>query len=136
MRVVYDRETDTLTITLRKEPIRESDEIRPRMIADLGYDGRIVRLEILRASQAVERTTAMELAVGVWPLSWPFGPLSPDLVVGWLLHDNDVVRVRLDQAGAGDTHELSGLQQVGNARRPHIAHARAHATEQLEHVIG
>ncbi len=63
MRVAYDRETDTLTITLLREPIEESDEIRPGVIADFAHDGRIVRIEILRASQSVDQTTQMEFAV-------------------------------------------------------------------------
>ena len=63
MRVVYDRETDTIVITLRDERIRESDEVRPGVIADFGYDGGIVRFEVLRASQVVEKTTEMQFAV-------------------------------------------------------------------------
>jgi hypothetical protein len=39
MKVVYDRETDSLVITLREAPIRESDEVRPAVIADFGEDG-------------------------------------------------------------------------------------------------
>jgi Protein of unknown function (DUF2283) len=39
MRVTYDRETDTMTISLRDERIKESDEVRPGVIADFGYDG-------------------------------------------------------------------------------------------------
>ena len=63
MKVIYDRETDTLVITLRDVRIRESDELRPGVIADLGYDGEIARLEILRASRLVEKTTEMQFAV-------------------------------------------------------------------------
>lgn len=53
MKILYDKETDTMTITLRDEKIRESDEVRPGVIADFGYDGRIVRFEILSASLVV-----------------------------------------------------------------------------------
>ena len=56
MKVAYDRETDSLTITLCDEPIQESDEIRPGLIADFGHDGGVVRFEILRASRVVEDT--------------------------------------------------------------------------------
>ena len=63
MKVDYDRETDTLVITLREERIRESDEVRPGVIADFGYDGQIVRFEIARASRIVEKTTEMQFAV-------------------------------------------------------------------------
>ena len=47
MKIIYDPETDSLTITLRPERIKESDEVRPGVIADFGYDGGLVRLEIL-----------------------------------------------------------------------------------------
>ncbi len=63
MRVDYDRETDTLVITFRNDRIRESDELRPGLIADLGYDGAIVRLEVLQASQVVEKTSEIQFAV-------------------------------------------------------------------------
>lgn len=63
MRVEYDRETDTLTITFRNERIRESDELRPGLIADLGYDGALVRLEVLQASEIVENTREMQFAI-------------------------------------------------------------------------
>ena len=51
MKITYDRETDSMTITLRDERIKESDEVRPGIIADFGYDGGIVRFEILDASK-------------------------------------------------------------------------------------
>ena len=59
MKIVYDRETDTLTITLRDVKIRESDEVRPGVIADFGYDGEIVRFEILSASKVVTQPKAV-----------------------------------------------------------------------------
>ena len=59
MKIVYDRETDTMTITLREDKIQESDEVRPGVIADLGYDGRIVRFEILDASKVVSQPSAV-----------------------------------------------------------------------------
>jgi uncharacterized protein YuzE len=63
MKVVYDKETDTLIITLRDDRIRESDEVRPGVIADFGYDGQLVRFEILRASQVVQKTSEMQFVV-------------------------------------------------------------------------
>ena len=59
MKIVYDKETDTLTITLREVRIRESDEVRPGVIADFGYDGEIVRFEILSASKVVTQPKAV-----------------------------------------------------------------------------
>ena len=63
MKVVYDRATDTIVISLRDERIRESDEVKPGVIADFGYDVGIVRIEILRASHVVEKATEMQFAV-------------------------------------------------------------------------
>ena len=63
MKATYDRETDTLTIILREARIRESDEVRPGVIADFGYDGGVVRFEVLEASKNVENTTEMQFAV-------------------------------------------------------------------------
>jgi uncharacterized protein YuzE len=64
MKVTYDQETDTMTIRLRDERIKESDEVRPGVIADFGYDGAIVRFEILDASKVVENTREMQFAFG------------------------------------------------------------------------
>lgn len=61
MKIVYDRETDTMVIQLRDERIKESDEIRPGVIADFGYDGGIVRFEILDASKHVEQPLSVTL---------------------------------------------------------------------------
>ena len=63
MKVTYDRETDSMVITLRDEPILESDELRPNLIADFGPDGRIVRFEVLEASQVVENPQEVQFAV-------------------------------------------------------------------------
>jgi uncharacterized protein YuzE len=63
MKVSYDKETDSLTITLRDERIKESDEIRPGIIADFGYDGGVVRLEIMQASKVVGNAREMQFVV-------------------------------------------------------------------------
>jgi uncharacterized protein YuzE len=64
VKVRYDRETDSLVITLRDERIKESDEVRPGVIADFGYDGGVVRFEILGASQLVANTQEIQFSVG------------------------------------------------------------------------
>ena len=63
MRVIYDKETDSLVITLRDDRIKESDEVRPGVIADFGYDGGIVRFEIMQASRAVGNTKEMQFEI-------------------------------------------------------------------------
>jgi uncharacterized protein YuzE len=62
IKVTYVRETDSLVITLREAPIRESDEVRPGVIADFGEDGSVVRFEVLRASQVVEDAEQVQFA--------------------------------------------------------------------------
>lgn len=64
MKVNYDQETDTITITLREERIKDSDEVRPGVIADFGYDGGVVRFEILDASKVVANAREMQFAIG------------------------------------------------------------------------
>ncbi len=53
MKVIYDPETDTISLVFREEAVAESDEIREGVIIDYGRDGRIVSLEVLDASEHV-----------------------------------------------------------------------------------
>jgi uncharacterized protein YuzE len=53
MKVIYDRETDTLSLILAEGPVVESDELREGLIIDYGRDGRIVSVEVLNASEHV-----------------------------------------------------------------------------------
>lgn len=63
MKIRYDPETDILTIRFRDERIKESEEIRPGIIADYGYDNGVVRIEVLRASKVVERANEIQFGV-------------------------------------------------------------------------
>ena len=63
MKVTYDPETDSMVIAFRDEKIKESDEIQPGFVIDFGYDGRVVRLEILQASKSIENANEMQFAV-------------------------------------------------------------------------
>ena len=62
MKIRYDRETDIMVIALRDQPIKESDEVRPGVIADFGHDGGVVRFEILDASKRVEDPLTVNFA--------------------------------------------------------------------------
>jgi len=53
MKVIYDRETDTLTVIFAEAQIVESDEEKPGVILDYDAQGRLVSLEILDASRRV-----------------------------------------------------------------------------------
>lgn len=62
MKVIYDPQTDSLTIILRDVPVKESDEIRGGLIVDYGGDDRIVAIEMLDASESAteqSRTTVL-----------------------------------------------------------------------------
>ena len=61
MKVVYDPDSDTLTITLRDGAIADSDEVRPGVIADFDAEGGILRFELLAASTVVTHPMSVEL---------------------------------------------------------------------------
>ena len=63
MKVVYYPETDTLTIIFRDEPVVESDELREKIIADYGQDGKIVSIELMDASQYVSEPKSLQYEV-------------------------------------------------------------------------
>jgi len=53
MKVIFDPETDTLSLIFRKDKIAESDEIKEGIIIDYNKDGKIVSMEILDATEQV-----------------------------------------------------------------------------------
>ncbi len=63
MKVIYDKETDTLSIILRPGNVAESDEPRPGLILDYDKAGRLVSIELLDASEQVKRPQSVEFAL-------------------------------------------------------------------------
>ena len=63
MKVIYDRETDTLMVILTDAPVAESDEDKPGVILDYDAAGNLVSLEILDASCRVTLPTRIEYQV-------------------------------------------------------------------------
>ncbi len=59
MKVIYDPQTDSLTIILKGCSVKESDEIRDGLIVDYGDDDRIVAIEMLDASENVSEPSAL-----------------------------------------------------------------------------
>jgi len=53
MKVIYDPDTDTLSLLFRDDPVAESDELREGLIIDYARDGGIVSIEVLDASKHV-----------------------------------------------------------------------------------
>ena len=63
MRVIYDSETDTLTVILSDAVVTESDEDKPGIVLDYDASGNLVSLEILDASRRVGLPTQIEYQV-------------------------------------------------------------------------
>lgn len=63
MKVIYDKETDTLSIILRNGKVAESDEMRPGMILDFDKGGRLVSIELLDASEHVSGPQNVEFSL-------------------------------------------------------------------------
>ena len=67
MKVIYDRETDTLTVIFAETLVAESDEDKPGVILDYDATGNLVSLEILDASKRVPFPTRIEYQVAPAP---------------------------------------------------------------------
>jgi uncharacterized protein YuzE len=63
MKVIYDQQTDTLSIILRQGKIAESDEVKQGLILDYDKAGQLLSIELLDASEQVNRPHAVEFAL-------------------------------------------------------------------------
>jgi uncharacterized protein YuzE len=63
MKVIYDRDTDTLTVIFTDTPVAESDEDKSGTILDYDSNGNLVSLEILDASRRVNIPSKIEYQV-------------------------------------------------------------------------
>lgn len=63
MKVDYDGETDTLTVTLREGVVAESNEDKPGVILDYDEAGNLLSIEVLDASQRVEEPRNVTFSV-------------------------------------------------------------------------
>jgi uncharacterized protein YuzE len=67
MKIIYNRETDTLTVIFTETSVAESDEDKPGVILDYDAAGNLVSLEILDASQRVTSPSRIEYQVAPMP---------------------------------------------------------------------
>jgi uncharacterized protein YuzE len=63
MKVIYDKETDTLSIILSDGKVAVSDEAREGLILDYDKAGRLVSLELLDASEQIRQPDSVEFAL-------------------------------------------------------------------------
>lgn len=63
MKVIYDKETDTLTIVLHNGKVAESDELREGLIVDYDKKGRVISLELLDASEQISEPQSVEFVL-------------------------------------------------------------------------
>ena len=65
MKIIYDPETDILSIILKDGKIEESDESTPGTILDFDENGNLISLEILDASQTVFKPGSIEYQIAM-----------------------------------------------------------------------
>lgn len=63
MKVIYDEETDALSIILHPGAVAESDEAREGLILDYDKAGRLVSIELLDASEQLRQPQSVEFAL-------------------------------------------------------------------------
>jgi uncharacterized protein YuzE len=63
MKVIYDKETDTLSIIFSEGKVADSDEVREGLILDYDKAGRLVSLELLDASEQIRQPESVEFAL-------------------------------------------------------------------------
>ena len=67
MKVVYDEETDTLTVIFRDVPVAESDEEKPGVVLDYDGSGNLVSIEVLDASTRAEDSRSVFVSTSARP---------------------------------------------------------------------
>lgn len=69
-----------MVISLREARIKESDEVRPGVIIDIGHDDDMVGLEILNASKRVEDPLSITVITTIIVLS-PSNPAYSPIIL-------------------------------------------------------
>ena len=69
MKVIYDKQTDTLSLILRDDQISESDEFKEGIILDFDKEGKVVSIEILDASKQIQEPFSLNYELKQMQLS-------------------------------------------------------------------
>ena len=67
MKIIYDSDTDTLTIIFSESFVAECDEEKPGTILDYDENGNLISIEILDASKRVMLPTHIDYQVHTKP---------------------------------------------------------------------
>ena len=59
MKIIYDPDTDTLSLILREQSVAESDELKEGLVVDYDTEGKITSIEILDASKHITEPQAI-----------------------------------------------------------------------------
>ena len=62
MKIIYDQETDTMTVIFKEVSVEESDEAKSGIIIDYDSQGDIVSIEILDAKKRITQPTQVNLS--------------------------------------------------------------------------
>jgi uncharacterized protein YuzE len=57
MKIIYDQETDTMTVIFKEASVEESDEAKSGIIIDYDSQGDIVSIEIMDAKKRITQPT-------------------------------------------------------------------------------
>ncbi len=77
MKVLYDPDKDILQISFNKAVIEETAQLTPGLILDYDEDGKIIGIELRRASQRLDNTKEITYVIDSANLNKP--PLKGDL---------------------------------------------------------
>ena len=66
MKIIYDQETDTMTVIFEESSVEESDEAKTGIIIDYDNQGDIVSIEILDAKKRITQPTQVVYQIEEW----------------------------------------------------------------------
>jgi uncharacterized protein YuzE len=68
MKIIYDRDTDILTMIFKEGKVAESDELRDGIIIDYDNNGHIISMEVMDASEHTHQPLSVAYEVKETPV--------------------------------------------------------------------